>query len=58
MVTQLLPDVFCDEKFGRSFCEVRFEISDKELNTAERMALVPGLLPQTQIVTGGRSAVR
>ena len=57
-VKQVSADTFKDEKTGRSAYKVRVEIFDTELDSADRLALVPGMLAQVEIVTGERSALR
>lgn len=58
VVTQVSSDTFHDDKSGRSFYKVRVEIPDEELRNSDRMALLPGMLAQTEIVTGERTALR
>jgi HlyD family secretion protein/epimerase transport system membrane fusion protein len=57
-VTQVSSDTFRDEKSGYSYYKVRIEIPDEELKSVDRMALVPGMLAQAEIITGERTALR
>lgn len=58
IVRSVSPDTFKDEKAGRSSYKVRVEIPESELTNVDRLALVPGMLAQVEIVTGERSALR
>lgn len=57
-VKQISSDTFKDDKSGRSAYKVRVEILDSELTGVDRLALVPGMLAQVEIVTGERTALR
>lgn len=57
-VKQISSDTFKDDKSGRSAYKVRVEILDSELKSVDRLALVPGMLAQVEIVTGERTALR
>jgi HlyD family type I secretion membrane fusion protein len=57
-VTQISSDTFKDDKTGRSHYKVRVEIPESELQSIDKVALVPGMLAQVEIVTGERSALR
>ena len=57
-VSQVSPDTTKDQKSGLSFYKVRVEIPESELQSIDRMKLVPGMLAQVEIVTGERSALR
>jgi len=57
-VTQISSDTFKDERTGVSFYKVRVEIPESELQGADRVALVPGMLAQVEFVAGQRSVLR
>ena len=57
-VTQISSDTFKEEKTGRPYYKVRVEIPESELKSVNKLALVPGMLAQVEIVTGERSALR
>lgn len=57
-VTQISSDTFKNEKTGQSHYRVRVEIPESELKSVNKLALVPGMLAQVEIVTGERSMLR